>query len=160
MDGIHPDILAEYYGVDHQPEGPVDSHLSDSDEEPEGGSGIESEDDNNVEVEAIATHQAGNFNAVDAVDVPQSHSPFAEDEDLNEFRIALQVVNAANLIPHGYGLLPEEWEEETYPTLEVLRSGRRGGREITVGLPEQVWRSRAELWGRALDVLSRILHLD
>jgi hypothetical protein len=56
-------------------------------------------------------------------------------------------------------LIPDEWEDNEYPSVEIIRSGRRGGKELRVALPDFVWRPRAELWGQALDILSRITYM-
>ncbi|KAK7029110.1 hypothetical protein R3P38DRAFT_2368283, partial [Favolaschia claudopus] len=50
----------------------------------------------------------------------------------------------------GYGLLREEWEGEIYPAFEIIKSGRKGSKELRVALPDSIWRPRAELLGRAL----------
>lgn len=91
--------------------------------------------------------------------VPPSESPFVSPDDLNVFQIALAAVGSEDIVPEGYGLLEDEWEEDAYSTIEVINSGRRGRREIVVGLPEHVWRPRAVLWEQALDVLIRVLHM-
>ncbi|KAK6981346.1 hypothetical protein R3P38DRAFT_2396312, partial [Favolaschia claudopus] len=44
----------------------------------------------------------------------------------------------------------EEWEGEMYPAFEIIKSGRKGSKELRVALPDSIWRPRAELWGRAL----------
>lgn len=105
---------------------------------------------------AITNNTSHNFNP-EAVDVPEIASPFLTPADEQEFYAALAVLQNEQVIPAGYGLLPDEWDDHSYPTLEVLGSGRRGRREITVSLPEIIWRPRAELWGCAVDLLIRLL---
>lgn len=72
------------------------------------------------------------------------------------FHAALAILHAEQVVPHGYYLLEGEWEEGTYPSVEILRSGQRGRREITIALPDSVWRPRAEMWARAIDLLVRL----
>ncbi|KAJ7279925.1 hypothetical protein C8J57DRAFT_997915, partial [Mycena rebaudengoi] len=72
------------------------------------------------------------------------------------FRDTLAVANENEVVPAGYGLLPEEWENGAYPTYEMLNSGRRSGKDLRIVLPDSVWRPRAELWGRALAILDHI----
>ena len=55
--------------------------------------------------------------------------------------------------------LTGEWEEDLYPSFEILRSGRRGGKELHIAMPDFIWRPREELWGQALDILNRLKHI-
>ncbi len=167
LEGVDPASLAQHYGVD-EPNHTGEDGESDgeSDEEVQGdptviqavGDVHEPQDDG--EEAAIAQDQAGNFNDPDAVNVPQCLNPFADATDYNSFVLALDLANTTELIPEGYGLFPDEWDDIDYPSVEVLRSGRRGTGEIIVGLPEHVWRPRAELWGRALDIMIRLLDAE
>ena len=68
----------------------------------------------------------------------------------------LSCATSRSRLPHGYGWHVDEWDEDGYPAVETLRSGRRGRREVEVGLPDNVWRARAGLWIQALDVMTRI----
>lgn len=116
----------------------------------------EGPDDHEGHPGAVTDEHEAQFNH-EAVEVPAGASPFTAEEDEAAFSAALAMVQEDGVVPEGYGLLSEEWEDEMYPTLEVLRSGRRGRREVLVSLPDQIWRPRAELWGRALDVMLHIL---
>jgi hypothetical protein len=53
----------------------------------------------------------------------------------------------------------EEWDGHWYPTYEIIRSGRRGTKELRIPLPVDDWLPRAELWVIALDLMNRILEL-
>ncbi|KAI0695885.1 hypothetical protein BC835DRAFT_1272659, partial [Cytidiella melzeri] len=158
LTNVHPDIIAKYYGVHgrltHRTPGQTGAgHPSDED----------TDDDNPdsprpgiTQLEAAVEQNHGhNFNH-EAVNVPQSETPFATRESEQVFRAALVIIQDSQVVPGGYGLLPDEWEDNTYPTLEVLRSGRRGRREITVSLAENIWRPRAELWARAIELLVQL----
>lgn len=103
----------------------------------------------------IAENHEHNFNH-DAVEVPGTENPFASDADEQVFHAALEILHAEQTVPHGYYLLEDEWEGGSYPTLEILQSGRRGRREITISLPDSIWRPRAEMWARAVDLLVRL----
>ncbi|KAI0093417.1 hypothetical protein BDY19DRAFT_990059 [Irpex rosettiformis] len=110
---------------------------------------------NGIEVEAVAQDNEHNFNH-EAVDVPESEDPFATMEEEQVFWATLAILQEEQFIPEGYGLLVEESEDEAYPVVEILQPGRRGRQEITISLPEHVWRPRAELWGRAIDLLVQL----
>ncbi|KAK7678905.1 hypothetical protein QCA50_018045 [Cerrena zonata] len=151
MEGVPVEELAEYYGVHGQarerrrgqtgaghPQDEDDDH-GNSDHEFEGNS-----DDGTEEEEA------------ESVPVDESHPPFNEHY-LNIFRNALQQVRNEVIIPEEYGILENEWEENGYPTVETIQSGRRRRREITLGLPDNIWRPRAILWIQAVDIMTRIL---
>ena len=99
---------------------------------------------------------ANEFNH-EAVDVPEGHSPFGTEEIKDDFIAALEMAREMDAVPYGYGLHPEEQGEEGYPTLEIIRSAKRGRREVEVGLPDHIWRPRAILWAQGLDVMTRIL---
>ena len=90
---------------------------------------------------------------------PRHENPFDSDADMETFNRALQSVQSEGIVPDGYGILPEEWEEDGYPTYEILKVGRRGKKELRVALPHEVWRPRAELWIQALVVMTGILEL-
>ena len=42
------------------------------------------------------------------------------------------------IIPPGYGMLPEEWEDREYPSIEVIRAGCSKN-DIPVALPDDIW---------------------
>jgi hypothetical protein len=148
-DGIHPDIIEQYYGV-HGQEYIRAPGLT--------GAGHSDDEDVWEEVgEHVAAAQEANFH--DAVNVPAHNDPFTAPEHRQAFEEALESAIGSNTLPARYGLIPDEWEDNEYPSVEVIRSGRRGGKELRVALPDFVWRPRAELWGQALDILSRITYM-
>ncbi|KAJ7023809.1 hypothetical protein C8F04DRAFT_969811, partial [Mycena alexandri] len=116
----------------------------------------EEEDDLAAQIEEA---QTGHFHH-EPVPVPKHANPFDDDESTGLFYDALEEAINRELIPPGYGLLPEEWGEEGYPTFEILKSGRRGGRQLRVALPDAIWRPRAEMWGRALAILNQITYVN
>ncbi|KAL0056669.1 hypothetical protein AAF712_016725 [Marasmius tenuissimus] len=76
---------------------------------------------------------------------------------LELFKTALAAAEEQGFLPEGYGVLPGEWEDGEYPSYELLRSGKKGTREIRVDLPNHIWRPRAEKWVQALDILVYML---
>ncbi|KAF9023504.1 hypothetical protein BDZ89DRAFT_890185, partial [Hymenopellis radicata] len=68
------------------------------------------------------------------------------------FDDALRLAQSTGSIPHGYGMLPHEWEQGEYPSYELLPVGRRVGNELRINLPDEIWRPRAQLWVQALDI--------
>lgn len=103
----------------------------------------------------IAQAHDHNYNH-EAVNVPEDENPFATEEEEQVFHTALAILHEAQTVPHGYYLQEDEWENGTYSEVEALYSGRRGSREIFITLPNSVWRPRAEMWARALDLLVRL----
>lgn len=157
MINVHPEALTRHYGV-HGPAirrtfgqtgagHPFDED-TDSDDESIGSEEAHGERDH-----ALRSHLGD-----EAVDVPPSLNPFDSDADKTTFKVALDIVHNNRITPDGYGVLPHKWEDDGYPTLEVLQTGRRGTQELVVALPDDIWHPRAELWARGLDVMYRILN--
>ncbi|KAJ7582312.1 hypothetical protein C8J56DRAFT_793070, partial [Mycena floridula] len=74
------------------------------------------------------------------VKVPKHHCPFDTPESLQIFEDTLHQATTNDLIPDGYGLTPEERDEDGYPVHEILRSGRQGTKELRISLPFAVWK--------------------
>lgn len=60
-------------------------------------------------------------------------------------------------IPQNYGLRPEEWGENSYPSYEIIKIGKRATKELCVALPYSIWMPRALQWGRCLHIMNHIL---
>ncbi|KAJ7149101.1 hypothetical protein C8R46DRAFT_916476, partial [Mycena filopes] len=166
-DGVDLDVIQRHYGTF----GPVlrrepgqtgagqleDEDIplppSDLDEEEDEGEDLE------IQIEEAQTSASGRF-PHEPVPVPKHENPFEDDESTGLFFDSLEEAIRCELVPPGYGLLPEEWGAEGYPTFEILKSGRRGGRELRVALPDAIWRPRAEMWGRALAILNQINYVN
>ncbi|KAF8215165.1 hypothetical protein K438DRAFT_1473660, partial [Mycena galopus ATCC 62051] len=90
----------------------------------------------------------------DAVDVPDHKNPFADEPNQeNLFFDVLAEVVREGIIPAGYGLLPEEWDEDGYPDVEILPAGRQMKTNFRMSLANPIWRQRATIWVQALSVL-------
>ncbi|KAK6974800.1 hypothetical protein R3P38DRAFT_3335634 [Favolaschia claudopus] len=162
---IHPSILQRYYGVhgrvvERQPgeTGADDEHV------PAPSTGGADDDASDLAsddelVRQVEDAQAENFHH-EPVAVPKHASPFEDDETTQLSHDALGAAEELEFVPRGFGLLREEWEEGVYPSYEILRSGRRGGKELRVALPDPIWRPRAERWGRALAILNEISYIN
>ncbi|KAJ7436838.1 hypothetical protein FB451DRAFT_1061428, partial [Mycena latifolia] len=96
----------------------------------------------------------------DPVPVPKHANPFSDNETMRVFHDALAAAHEIDLIPPGYGLLPDEWEDGVYPTYEIIKSGRRGMKRLRVALPDSIWRLRAEMWGRGLAILDQLSYMN
>ncbi|KAJ7146580.1 hypothetical protein C8R44DRAFT_600207, partial [Mycena epipterygia] len=163
-EGIHPNVIQRYYGT-HGPEvyrlsGQTGAGQLDDEEfsAPASNDGDDSEEEDNLE-EQIEDAHAENFHH-EAVPVPKHANPFDDDELMQLFYDSLESAIQDDLVPPGYGLLPQEWDDEGYPTFEILKSGRRGGRQLRVSLPDYIWRPRAEMWGRGLAILDQIRYAN
>jgi hypothetical protein len=62
------------------------------------------------------------------------------------------------IVPFGYGLYPEELENDTYPQIELVRAGKRAGKVIQISLSDPIWKDRAVLWCQALHVLLHFVY--
>lgn len=89
-----------------------------------------------------------------AVRPPRAQNPFLVNTDHHTFIQELDRVIAAQDIPAGLGVRPEEWEEDGYPQVETLARRGRGSR-ITVELPQEIWGPRAVVWAQALFLMTR-----
>lgn len=154
-DNIHPDELHRFYGT--TPGSPTRrrQHQTGAGHPPEEE---ESDDDDGAGtlVDHIADSQQAHIRH-DGVPVPIQSSPFGEALSEAEFLAVLGEAEVEEDLPEGLGVLEEE-QEYGYDDHEVLRSGRRGRKELLIELPEHVWRPRAELWARGLHLMSRVMY--
>ena len=91
------------------------------------------------------------------VKAPPSKSPFGEPVHEALFFTALNDITTAGLIPIGYGLTPQEWDDDGYPTIELTTYGCRK-KEIVVALLAGVWLPRAVAWGQGLHVMQTLMY--
>jgi len=162
-EGLQPDIISQYYGTHgdiQSREGGETGAGSLLDEDiPILGPDVEVDKDDWQEFgEDIEAAQATNFHH-DAVGVPKHADPFIGEHKHYAFQSALAYSQEHGMIPSGYGLLHSEWDEDSYPSFEILRSGQHGGKELRIAMPDFIWRPRAELWGQALDILNHLKHI-
>ncbi|KAJ7701590.1 hypothetical protein B0H17DRAFT_901081, partial [Mycena rosella] len=155
--GIHPDVIKELYGVHgavvQRAPGETGAGQLDDEEVPslaEDGLDLVVEDWEDM-IDKIGATNEHHFHH-EPVPVPKHDNPFS-DETLQLFDAALAEANHLRVIPPGYGLRQDEWENGTYPAFEIIKSGRKGSKELRVALPDFVWRPLAQMWGRALAVL-------
>ncbi|KAF7318562.1 Integrase catalytic domain-containing protein [Mycena chlorophos] len=90
----------------------------------------------------------------DGVEAPRAEDPFDSDEAQRIFHNASRQVASSQIIPSGYGVTPNEWENGVYSEIEGLKVGKR---VVQIRLPREVWLPRAVQWAQALDV---ILHME
>ncbi|KAJ7438359.1 hypothetical protein FB451DRAFT_1416297 [Mycena latifolia] len=160
LDGIHPDAINRYYGVAgarrHRRRGETGAgHTSDDEGDPD-DSDEESELDPQEELEnQIQADQAQNIRHA-PVKVARHHSPFDEEADEQGFLELLAEVLSQPDVPEDYGILPEEWEGDSYDEVETIRTGTNG-KELVVALPRDDWFPRAVQWAQALDLLTRVV---
>ena len=74
------------------------------------------------------------------------------------FDTTLEALCAHNGLPVGFGVTDEELGNDGYETQEVLRTGKRGLKELTVALPDHIWRPRTEKWAKALHLMSFLVY--
>ena len=110
-------------------------------------------------VDEIANNIESNFNQT-SVNVPDHTVPFQDHTTTEIFNGALTMLQEQAIIPHGYGMRAEEWEEDGYPLYETIRMGRHATRELDIFLPDHIWRPRAELWVQGLYTMNRVLGME
>ncbi|PSR71725.1 hypothetical protein PHLCEN_2v12399 [Hermanssonia centrifuga] len=162
-EGMHPDTINRYYGVDcgsnetrrrqshtgagHPPdESDLDSDSSDNeDNTPSIGDRIAHDQQPNIRHEPIP--------------VPDNFTPFVDEDSSQLFHDTWEVYKDINVLPpNGYGVHEDEMEEGGYESFEILRMGKRGGKEMTISLPEHIWRRRAEQWAKGLYLMNHIVY--
>ncbi|KII84219.1 hypothetical protein PLICRDRAFT_58020 [Plicaturopsis crispa FD-325 SS-3] len=159
---VHPDVISQYYGVsgrarrraDGETGAGHDPEESDLDDDHDDASEAAEIDDDDL-AERVAADQEHHIRH-EAVDVARSSNPFPTDEFRDIFWTAFHTVHANGTVPTGFGLLENEWEGGEYMPFEILRTGKKGKKELRVALPGHIWRPRAEKWGRALDLMLRL----
>ncbi|KAJ7830605.1 hypothetical protein B0H13DRAFT_1655063, partial [Mycena leptocephala] len=143
-EGLHSDTIEKYYGVFGAERV---GHAG-------AGNPPDEEDADHPDLAERIRVDQGPQVRHEAVDVPDHRNPFSEDSDAeSKFFAVLADVVREDITPAGYGLLPEEWEEDGYPDVEILRAGKQMKTKITVSLAHPIWAQRAKLWMQGLNVL-------
>lgn len=122
-----------------------------------GSSGGSTRVDPDIEEQVAAEQDALNIRH-EPVPVPKHNNPFQDEEEIRTFEGGLAVSMEDDTVPSGYGLHTEEWDEGGYPSVEIIRSGRRAQKEMRIALPHSIWLPRAEQWGRALYIMNAIMY--
>ncbi|KAJ7173237.1 hypothetical protein C8R46DRAFT_893090, partial [Mycena filopes] len=154
---LHPDTIERYYGV----EGPIQvrrpgqtgaGHPDDEDED-------EWVDEADEYLHAVVEEDLAHNIRHPAIKVARHRNPFHSSTMEENFFGALGEIVRLNLVPEGYGVIEDEWEDGSYPSMEAINPGTRG-KEIVVELPRDVWLPRAVLFAQGLDALERSLALQ
>jgi hypothetical protein len=88
------------------------------------------------------------------VPVSESRRPFSNDKSQETFFAVLGDVVKENIVPSGYGMMPNEWANGIYPVIEHVTVGQRGQKNIEISLIDPIWKERATLWIQGLSALS------
>ncbi|KAJ3722569.1 hypothetical protein C8R42DRAFT_580065 [Lentinula raphanica] len=134
---VHPDIL-RYYGADRMED---------------------AEEARKLVMDNIRAEQQANYYH-EPIAVPKHQSPFLgfpQEADL--FGRIMEGLERSDWVPTDYFLTPEEWEDDGYPSFEMILHGKRGKRELQVSLPHHIWFPRALQWTRSLHTMDYILDL-
>lgn len=165
-EGIHPDIINQYYGVHgmrqvRQPNQTGAGQLPDEDVPlPELDNDEMDLDEENIQYLQDRVEESSSSNIRhEAVPVPKHSVPFENPALQATFEAAIGVAQEANLLPEGYGMREGEWEDGSYPAFEVIKSGKRGLKKLRVALPDFIWRPRAVRWVQALDLLNTMEYM-
>ncbi|KAJ7574169.1 hypothetical protein C8J56DRAFT_1126361 [Mycena floridula] len=176
LEDIHPDVLQQFYGTTghvSRRTGTGAGHPADEDSDPEfdGGDGSDSDsssdsgNDSDIDdllnawpdvANRVAADIESNFNGK-AVGAPRHKDPFRNEQLLEIFSKVLSEIESQDYIPEGLGMLESEWEHEEYPSVEVIRTGKHGTKELGVSLPDGTWQPRSVIWVQALHIMTRML---
>ncbi|KAL0958446.1 hypothetical protein HGRIS_000589 [Hohenbuehelia grisea] len=134
LDHIHPAILDQYYTTQHEV------------------SGAEAYIDTDTIEKMIARDQETHIRHA-AIDTPEEEQPFRTEQASRTFRKVLNEVTQRGIIPEGYTL-----DADSYNEVEVIKLGRAGKRE-EIQLPYEIWWPKAVKWAQGLDIMTRIQEL-
>ncbi|KAJ7340847.1 hypothetical protein DFH08DRAFT_963692 [Mycena albidolilacea] len=158
LDGIHPDAINRYYGVAgtrlRRPRNQTGAGITSDDElehDSEGEPTTQEQLENRVQADLVRNIRH------EPVKVAKHRCPFTDAELEDHFLGLLDDVLAqSEIVPENYGIRDDEWEEEDYPEIEVIRPGTKG-KELAIILPRAEWFPKAVRWAQALDLLTRVL---
>ncbi|KAK7023060.1 hypothetical protein R3P38DRAFT_3317322 [Favolaschia claudopus] len=160
---LHPETIEKYYGVRGKERIRRTSGAGNPPDKEDEGEGDEDEDEDKDEDEddmledRIRADQDPQIRH-EAIEVPNHRNPFNQDPEMErKFFDTLADVVTQDVVPEGYGVLPEEWEAEAYPDVEVLAAGRTMKKKIAVSLAHPIWLERAKFWAQGLAVLSHFM---
>ncbi|KAJ3863520.1 hypothetical protein EV359DRAFT_42982, partial [Lentinula novae-zelandiae] len=164
---LNTDTIEHLYGTDGpevlRPPGHTGAgYLNDEGDSTPSNASSDSEGDNDSDVEGFDTRiddvaQASSRQFLPKpVKTPRHICPLTNKE-MAIFNEALQLAVAQGIVPVGYGICPEEWKDNHYPSIEIIQTGRKGAKEISVQLPDFIWRPRAHLWTLGLNILEHIV---
>lgn len=164
--GLSAEEIGAHYGTDglvqtRQPGQSGAGHLDDEDvPQPSDEEASDEEDLDPDWQEAEAQLGAGFSDKFlpDTVKTPKHACPLTDEQKV-VFAQALHEVSEAGIVPAGYGIRPEEWEDNEYPSYEVIRSNRRGQKDLRVALPDGIWRPRALLWVQSLATMQQLQYM-
>ncbi|KAG5220185.1 Integrase catalytic domain-containing protein [Salix suchowensis] len=71
------------------------------------------------------------------VKVPHSVCPF-DKAGRQLFETAVSVAQEHNFVPAGYGVLLDEWDDDGYPSEEIITSGKKGGKELRAEIDHDI----------------------
>ncbi|KAJ6479427.1 hypothetical protein C8R47DRAFT_1285488 [Mycena vitilis] len=148
-EGLHPDTIKKYYGVlGRERFG-----------QPGAGNPPDEQDDELPDLADRIGVDQGPHVRHEAIEVPDHRNPFSENPgEEDRFWAVLAEVVGQDISPAGYGLLPEEWDDDGYPDVEILKMGKLMKTEIRISLANPIWTRRAKFWVQALNVLGHFVN--
>ncbi|KAJ6526580.1 hypothetical protein DFH09DRAFT_914043, partial [Mycena vulgaris] len=167
MDALHPETVNRYYGVEGNERlrrrgqtgagHPEDEDDEDDPDDPEPWVDSDSDDDDYL-TNAVTEDLAHNIRHP-AIKVARHNNPFRSATIQANFFGALAEIIRQEVVPFGYNVRENEWEDGNYPVMEAINPGTRG-KEIIVELPREIWLPRAVLFAQALDAMTRSLEYE
>jgi hypothetical protein len=112
--------------------------------------------DEDAEADEDIVHRVERQLNHNAIDVPRIQNPFVGREAIMlAFWEGLAEASAENILPSGYGFLPDEDGYGEWIEVESVAVGRRRrGKRWKVTLPRRIWEPRAKAWVQAAEALA------
>ncbi|KAF9049378.1 hypothetical protein BDZ89DRAFT_941049, partial [Hymenopellis radicata] len=143
---VHPELLDRYFGAD------IDSDSSDD----QRGAGSTGAADYLDDIEHLVAADQ-NANVQNAPVIPATkNSPFSTAETEQLFLDMIEDNEYQEVVPAGFALLENEWDEGGYEASEVIKM--RGGKQLKIPLPFDDWWPRAVKWSRSLSTMLRVIN--
>ncbi|KAJ3527779.1 hypothetical protein NMY22_g9659 [Coprinellus aureogranulatus] len=89
--------------------------------------------------------------------ISEIKNPFTSEQE-KIFKKLLRRMEEEAITPTGYAVLPDEMESEYVPYEIIRNSIKRGGKELQIALPKEVWHPRAVQWVQGLYAMNAVLH--
>ena len=162
-EGLHPLTIDRYYGV-YGPERTVRigqtgaGHSPDEDLDDDSGDGEDSPDEHHGILRMVGADVQDQVHH-EAVVVPDWKSPFTCIDDETEFWSVLDNAILEDIVPTGYGPLPDEHEADDDRAMEYITVGWHRNKVFSVSLADPIWAKHAQTWCQALAVLT-LFELD
>ncbi|KIK50907.1 hypothetical protein GYMLUDRAFT_252524 [Collybiopsis luxurians FD-317 M1] len=126
--GIDLELIKDFYGTtDHLPPCPP------------GHTGAGYLGDDKPDSDRNSSNEGNELDLDDLSRQIEDIASVGHSDELHLFEAGLSSAARQKILPPGYGICADEWEDHHYPAVEIIRSGCKGGKEISVQLLTFIW---------------------